>query len=286
MRWLAMVGLIAAIAAAGASPASPQGRSVRRPSSRPGIVIGEVTWVQGQVLRAEPPDKTAWKTAAAGNPVHTGDTLRTGADAVATLAFPWMTVSLGPSSMLSIPATAVLSTVLDQGRAEFSGAGRDIVKIVVGDAEVRGGGKLILRRASAQTTASALEGTFRVRASGRRVEIRAGQGSVVRAGAPPSAAVRLPPEPAFVQPGSEVGYVRSGRPVELRWQSVAGSAGYFVEVAEMHGSRVLLARESRESPFRVELPWLGTYRWRVFSRDSRGLESRPSAEGLLSVVER
>jgi hypothetical protein len=39
-------------------------------------------------------------------------------------------------------------------------------------------------------------------------------------------------------------------------------------------------------PIRVEIPWLGTYRWRVSARDPRGIESPPSAEGLICSVER
>jgi hypothetical protein len=268
-------------AAAGApeAPARPAG------ANKAGIAIGDVAWVAGQVMRAEPPQKQIWRPLVAGDKVRTGDTLRTAADAVATISFPWMEVSLGPSSMLSIPATAVLSTVVDQGRVEFSGAGRDIVKIVVGDAEVRGGGQLVLRRTSALTTASALKGTFRVRAMGRRVEIRAGEGTAVRAGAPPSLPAPLPAAPTDLQPGAEVTYLRAGRPIDLRWKA-GSSAGYHVEVLALQGEQVLLARDSLAPTVRIELPWLGTYRWRSFSRDERGFESRPSAEGLISVVER
>lgn len=269
------------MAQAAAGPAA----APEAPRTRAGIVIGDLAWVAGPVLRAEPPNKQAWKPVAAGDKVRTGDTLRTGIDGVATIAFPWMEVSLGPSAMLTIPATAVLSTVLDQGRAEFSGAGRDIVKIVVGDAEVRGGGRLVLRRSSAQTSASALKGSFRVRAAGRRVELKAGEGTSFAAGAAPSPPVALPAGPEDLHPGPDVAYVRSGRPVDLRWKQSA-AAGYHVEVLSLQGERVLLARDAASAPARVELPWLGTYRWRVFSRDPRGLESRPSEDGLISVVER
>ena len=49
---------------------------------------------------------------------------------------------------------------------------------------------------------------------------------------------------------------------------------------------MLLAREAGAPPLRLEIPWLGTYRWRVSARDARGIESRPSADGLICSVDR
>jgi hypothetical protein len=102
--------------------------------------------------------------------------------------------------MISIPASAVLSTVLDQGRAEFSGPGRDIVKIQVGEGEVRGGGRLVLRRTTGMTSASVLAGAFRVRAVGRTVELKAGQATVVMDGRAPLPASPLPAPPRSSSP--------------------------------------------------------------------------------------
>jgi hypothetical protein len=78
--------------------------------------------------------------------------------------------------------------------------------------------------------------------------------------------------------------VRSGQPVELRWTSTGPA--HRVEVLGLQGDEVLLAREAGTSPLRLELPWLGTYRWRVTARDARGVESRPSATGLVCSVDR
>jgi hypothetical protein len=50
--------------------------------------------------------------------------------------------------------------------------------------------------------------------------------------------------------------------------------------------QVLLARDVSAPPVRLELPWRGTYRWRVSARDGLGIESRPSSEGLICSVER
>jgi hypothetical protein len=270
--------LAVALVLAGAAPGQPA------PKTRAGIAIGDLTWTDREVLRSEPPDKTAWRPVAAGDKLRTGDTLRTGADAVARVDLPWMAVTLGPATMFTVPAAAVLSTVLEHGRAEFAGAGRDIVKIQVGEGEVRGGGRLVLRRTTGMTSASVLSGVFRVRASGRTVELKAGQGTVVMDGRAPLPASPLPAPPEKLKPGRDPVYVRSGRPVELRW-STAGEA-HHVELLGLKGDSVLLARDTSAPALQLEIPWLGTYRWRVSSRDARGIESAPSAEGLIVLVER
>jgi hypothetical protein len=59
-----------------------------------------------------------------------------------------------------------------------------------------------------------------------------------------------------------------------------------VEILALQGDGVLLARDASAPPLRLEIPWLGTYRWRVAARDARGLESPPSSDGLICAVER
>ena len=276
------LALAVVLGAAAAQAPAPAPDPPRPPGA--GIAIGDLTWADRDVERAELPNKSTWRRLGAGDKLRTGDTFRTAGDATARLEFPWMQVTLGPGTMLTIPASTVLSTVLEQGRAEFAGPGRDIVKIVVGDGEVRGGGRLVLRRSAGRSSAAAIEGAFRVRARGRTVEIKAGQGTVVVDGRPPEAAAPLPAPPRGLLPGPDPAYVRSGQPLELRW-APAGAAHY-VEILALHANEVLLAREAGAPPLRLEIPWLGTYRWRVFSRDARGVESRPSAEGLICSVDR
>ncbi len=274
---LTLLGLAAAVTA------FPQARPA---SGRPGIAIGDLVWTDGEVLRAEPPDKTSWRKVAAGDKLRTGDTLRTSEGAVARIEFPWMKLTLAPGSMVSIPASTVLSTVLDQGRAEFSGPGRDIVKIQVGEGEVRGGGRLVLRRAVGRTSVTALEGIFRVRSAGRIVEVKKGQGTLVVDGRAPEPARALPPSPRDLRPGADVGYVRAGQPVELRW--AAGGSSNHVELLALQGDddEILLARDVAATALQLSIPWLGTYRWRVSTRDARDVESPPSSAGLVCSVER
>jgi hypothetical protein len=283
--WLRVVG--ASAWALGPLAAAGQGAAAPPVAPRPrgaGIAIGELSWVGGVVERAELPAKVSWRRLVAGDKVRTGDTFRAADDATARLEFPWMAVTLAPSTMLTIPASTVLSTVLEQGRAEFAGPGRDLVKIRVGDGEIRGGGRLVLRRTPGRTSVSALEGAFRVRAAGRTSQVRAGEGTVIADGRPPDRPAPLPAAPRGLDPGKDAAYVRSGQPAVLRW-AAAGPA-HHVDILGLQGDEVLLARDVEGPPLRVLVPWLGTYRWRVSTRDARGVESRPSAEGLICSVER
>jgi hypothetical protein len=278
---------LAAVFVLGLGGVARGGQAPAPPPPRPpgaGIAIGEVAWADGEVERAELPQKSSWRRLGPGDDLRTGDTFRTSSIATTRLDFPWMAVSLGPSTMLTIPASTVLSTVLEQGRAEFAGPGPDIVKIRVGDGEVRGGGRLVLRRSVGRTSASVLEGSFRVRAAGRTVAIAAGQGTMVADGRPPEAPVPLPAAPRGLHPGKDPVYVRLGQPVELRW--TASDPSCHVEILALEKDDVLLARDTTASALRLEIPWLGTYRWRVSVRDARGIESRPSAEGLICSVDR
>jgi hypothetical protein len=283
IRSLAVVSALALTATARAGAQAPAPPAPPRPPGA-GIAIGELGWAARDVERAELPERRSWRRLAVGDKLRTGDTFRTSDDAVARLDFPWMAVTLGSSTMLTIPASTVLSTVLEQGRAEFAGPGRDIVKIRVGESEVRGGGRLVLRRSVGRTSATALEGAFRVRAAGRTVEIKRGEGTVVMDGRPPEAPAPLPAAPRGLAPGKDPVYVRVGQSVDLRW--TAGGPAHRVEILALKTDEVLFAREVGAPPIRLEIPWLGTYRWRVATRDARGIESPPSADGLICAVDK
>lgn len=274
----ALLAALVLVGAAAATPAPSRKKS-------PGIVVAKVVWGEQPVERSAE-GRSSWQRVREGDPMHTGDHLRTSATGVARLDFPWMMVTLGPGSELSVPPDAVLSTVLDRGRAEFSGEGRDIVKIEVGEGEIRGGGRLVLWREGERTAATALSGAFRVSARGRTVEIRAGEGTWLVDGQPPGDATPLPRSPDGLVPGSDPVYVSSGRAAELHWAPGTGASLHHVEVLSMRSDDVLLARNVSAPPARVEIPWLGTFRWRVSARAASGVESAPSSEGYVCVVER
>jgi len=275
-------GLVAVATLLGAAATAPAAPSRKK---SPGIVVAKLAWGEQPVERS-PEGRSAWKAVREGDPMHTGDHLRTSPTGVARLDFPWMVVTLGPGSELSVPPDAVLSTVLDRGRAEFSGEGRDIVKIEVGEGEIRGGGRLVLWREGTRTAATVLAGAFRVSARGRTVEIRGGEGTSLVDGQPPRDAAPLPGAPDGLVPGVDPVYVASGRTTELTWTPGKGDGGHHVEVLALQSDEVLLARNVSAPPARLEIPWLGTFRWRVSARAESGVESAPSSAGYVCVVER
>jgi hypothetical protein len=248
-----------------------------------GVSVAKLVWGDEPVERS-PVERESWSRLRASDPIRTGDRVRTSPRGVARLDFPWMAVTLGPSSEIQIPARTVLSTVLERGRAEFSGEGQDIVKIEVSRGEIRGGGRLVLWRVDGRTAATALAGAFRVSSAGRTVEIRAGEGTVMKDGQPPAPASPLPASPTGLVPGKDPVYVPSGQKAELHW--AADDRAHYLEVLDLRSDDVLLARDVGAPPARIDIPWVGTFRWRVSVRDGRGLESLPSAPGFICVVEK
>jgi hypothetical protein len=149
---------------------------------------------------------------------------------------------------------------------------------------VRGGGRVVVRREGASTRVAVLSGQFRVEAAGGAVDLARGQGTIVTAGKAPLEAVDLPPAPSDVVPGSDPVYVLKGQPATLTWTSRGSS--HHVQLLGIGRDEILVDRDVGPAPVPLEIPWLGTFRWRVSSRDPRGLEGLPSKEGVLCVVEK
>ncbi len=223
-----------------------------------------------------------WQAAATGTGVRTGDVVRTGRDATARFDFPWMTVSLSPGTTLRLGPGPVLATLLEEGRVALDAQG-DIVKLSTDEARVVGGGRAVVTREKGTTRVMALAGEFRVEAGGKRRTLAEGEGIVIAAGKPLPEPVRLPDAPKSLVPGDDVGYVKSGEPLPLAWDSPA--ARVHLEVLAVDGPLVLLDRVVAHPPYTLRLGWTGTFRWRVAALAASGLESRPSAEGLFCIVD-
>jgi hypothetical protein len=245
-----------------------------------GIRVARLAYAEGNVERA--PYRGSFKQAPEGSELSTGDRIRTGPGAVARLALPGMTLTVAPSSVVSIPPGIVLSLVLEQGRAEIRSDG-DIVKLRTDESRVRGGGRLVVRRGSGGPTAvAALDGRFTVTAADKDVTLGSGQGTVIEPKSPPTAPRPLAPAPSGLSPGSDALYVRPRQSTPVSWTSPA--AAYHVQVLAIDSEDVLLEQDVGSPPARVEIPWLGTFRWRVSSTGRDGLEGLPS-EGVICVVE-
>jgi hypothetical protein len=265
--------------------ASAAAKKPGAPPAAAGIPVATLTYLDRLVERESIPNPEGWRPVKEGDAVRTGDRLRTSPEGVARLQFPWMSVTAGPSTTLHIPASMILSTVLDEGRAEFEAGRREIVKVRTAEAEIRGAGRIVVRRERERTLvmAMALDGTFRVEAKGDVAVLDQGEGTSIRDGRPPANPVKLPDPPKVLHPGADPVYVRKGEPIVLRFTP---SAPAYVQILPMNGSEVLIAREVASSPATLEIPWEGTYRWRASLRDAQGFEGLPSEDGVVVVVEK
>ena len=283
-----VVAGVAPPASLGAPTPIPAPRATKPPPATPvaGVAVATLGWMDARVEREDALGKSGWHSIKQGDAVRTGDRLRTAPEGMARVDFPWMSVTAGPATVLHIPAEVVLSLVLGEGRGEFEGRGRDILKVRTADAVIRGTGRIVVRRESGRTLvmAMAMDGTFRVEASGEAVVLQAGEGTFVRDGEAPRPAQKLPEAPERLRPGADPLYVASGESATLTWSPAAASS--HVQVMALGSDEVLMARDVSHLPYTLLIPWEGTFRWRVSSRDAQGLESRPSEEGLICVVEK
>jgi hypothetical protein len=223
-----------------------------------------------------------WQAAAEGGPLAIGEAIRTGADAVARLELPWMSLTLSPGSTLRFPDAFLLSATLDGGRAMIDAPGLDALKLVTSGATVRGQGRAVVRKQGRSTLVTCLAGRFFVEGTGGLVSLTPGRGTVVADGGAPSAPqdVLAPPRDGL-WPAQDAVFVAPAEAVELRWK--AGAPSYQLELLPVGSDVVLLQRDVAAPPVKIEVPWEGAFRWRVSARDSRGLEGLPSADGLIAV---
>lgn len=223
-----------------------------------------------------------WQAAVEGGPLRIGEALRTSPDAVARLELPWMSITLGPGSIVRFPDSFLLSASLESGRALVEAQGHEALKIVTPEAEVRGQGRAVVRRQGQETLVTCLAGRFYVHGGESTVTLAAGRGTVVRSGRPPSLPEDVPVPPSQgLWPGKDPVYVTAGEPLELRWKGDA--PGYQLELLPVGSDVVLQQHDVAASPARIEVPWEGAFRWRVSARTTRGLEGLPSEDGLIAV---
>ncbi len=260
----ALLGAAPALGAALAKPAAP--------------ALARLSFVDRRVERSS---AEGWSEAKEGTALRLGEQLRTTAEAMARLDLPWMTITLSPGSALAFSDEYVLSALLAHGRVQLRADKREILKVVTGEAEVRGQGWAVLRREGQATFVTSLAGHFQVEGAGKTVALPPGTGTIVQAGKPPLPPLRLPEPPEGLSPGSDPRYVAPGEAVSLSW-TPRGRA-YQVEVLPVSSDHVLIQRDVGSPPWQVAIPWSGAFRWRVAALDERGLEGKPSAEGLICI---
>jgi hypothetical protein len=248
------------------------------PGSAPPPALARLSFVERRVERSS---DQGWHEAKEGTPLRLGERLRTAADALARMELPWMSMTLSPASTVAFPDQYLLAAVLEQGRMQLHSEKREILKLVTSEAEVRGQGWAVVRREGNATLVTSLAGRFLVEGAGKTVALPPGTGTIVREGKPPLPPLALPPPPEGLVPGSDPQYVAPGDTVLLSWTSRGGT--HQIEVLPVGSDEVLIQRDVGAPPWRVAIPWPGAFRWRVAARDERGLEGKPSAEGLICI---
>ncbi len=165
LAWGALAALLALPAAASAQGA---------------LALARVSLVERKVELAK--KGATWQAAVEGGPLQVGEALRTGPDAVARLELPWMALTVSPGSTLRFPDAFLLSASLESGRATIEAQGQDALKVVTGEAVVRGQGRAVVRRVGRDTLVTCLSGRFSVEGGESTVRLGPGQGTVVRSG--------------------------------------------------------------------------------------------------------
>jgi hypothetical protein len=216
-----------------------------------------------------------------GATLAAGHRLRTGDDGLVRAELAGMVLTLSSSSVLRLEGDPP-RPVLESGRVEVVSEG-ETVWIATAEAQVRGGGRIVVRRAGSQTRFMALLGGFRVTAAGEEIALSSGQGTRVAAGRAPDRPRPLPAAPQVVSPGLDPRYVHVNEPVPLTWFPVSTLVHF--QVLPFESPEAIVARDAEQGPVRVALQVPGLYRWRVSARDADGGESLPSTEGLICVVE-
>lgn len=151
------------------------------------------------------------------------------------------------------------------------------------EALVRGNGHVVVRREGELTLITVLEGRVLLTSGGTTRVVRTGEGALARLGAAPELSP-LPAAPTGLTPGVDPAYVVDGKGVALAWDGTHRE--HVVQVLELESDEVLLQREVKGRSVTLDVPWEGTFRWRVATRAASGLEGLPSVVGYFCRVAR
>jgi hypothetical protein len=251
-------------------------------AKKPAFPVARVSVVAGDVQHAVR-GGDSWSRVKDAADLRVGDRVRTGDDGLARFAFPWMAMTASPGTVVALPAAAVLTMVLEEGRAEQQSLRGAFVKLDTAEAHVRGVGSLAVTRQAGRTVVMVRQGEARVETRKGGVTLSAGQGTVVMAGSAPEPPSPLPEGPTLDAPLKDALYVVLDEPIALSWTPPAATS--VLELRALDSDTVVMQRIATGGTASVRIPWPGTYRWRVYSRDARGLESLPSADALVCAVE-
>lgn len=269
------VGVCASFAAL-AGAAAGQALAAQDPAT---VVVATVVLVDGKLefsRRGGP-----FRPAPEQQTLAVGDRVRTTAGSSARIEFPWTMVTLGDQTTIALEGDPTLSVRLDAGRIDMDPEA-ELIRLVTKEAVVSGAGRTVLRRDGASTFVVSLMGGADVEAGGKTVRLGVSR-SVLVSSEGPGEPVLQTEGPKVVFPGADPLYVRPNQTVRLEW--TGASPGYLLEVLPIDSQTPVISLDVTGSTREIRLPWLGTYRWRVTGRQG-AVETQPSGEGLICVVER
>jgi hypothetical protein len=259
-----------------------QGKGKAKPAPAPpsALEVARVAFIDGVVEVQHP--GAEWTRAAENQPLLVGDRLRTLKGGTASLDFPWIAVSVGDSSEISVPGGRVLTLQVERGRVDVDPE-QTLLRITTEEAEVTGSGRTLVRREGNATFVASANGGAEVEANGATVRLGLNKGTLITSGKAPAEPESLGPAPKVVSPRTDPRYIRPGQTVRLIWTGQEDA--YHLEILSMDSDTPVISLDVENREHDLKLTWLGTFRWRVAGRFGP-IESQPSGEGLICVVEK
>ncbi len=272
--------LLALLALAALAPAQTGKPKATPPPPPSALEVARVGFAEGgvEVQRGS----GAWTKATEEQPLLMGDRLRTLKGGTARLEFPWTAVAVGDGTEVSLQNNRVLTLQLDRGRIDIDPE-QALMRVVTGEATVSGTGRTLVRREGTTTFVGSYNGGADVEGKDKVVRLGINRGTVVNAGKVPSAPDALGPAPRVITPAADPSYVKPGEPVRLVWKGP--ETAYHLEVLSIDSDVPVVSIDVEGHEFELKLNWVGTFRWRVAGRIG-AIESQPSGEGLICVVEK
>ncbi|MEO8361603.1 MAG: hypothetical protein ABI672_16330 [Vicinamibacteria bacterium] len=224
----------------------------------------------------------AWTPALEDDPLSSGDRVRTLKGSTARLEFPWTAIAVGDDSEVSLEKARVLTLQLERGRIDIDPE-ETLLRTVTAEATISGSGRTIVRREGTTTFVGSYNGGADVESKGSIVRLGVNKGTVVNPSAAPAEAIAMAAPPKVISPSADPRYIRPGEPLRLIW--TGRQPTFHLEVLPIDSDVPVVSLDVASQEYDLRLDWLGTFRWRVAGR-SGAVESQPSGEGLICVVEK
>ncbi len=258
-------------------------RALKSPKKAPAearIEVALLAFAEGGVEFQTPGG--AWMKVTEDQALAIGDRVRTLQGGTTRLEFPWTAIAMSDGSEVSIENNRVLTLRLESGRIDLDPE-LTLIRVVTAEAAISGSGRTLVRREGKTTFVASYSGGAAVEAAGTVVRLGINRGTVVNAGAAPREPLVMAQAPRVVSPSADPRYVRLGEIVRLTW--TGREAFYHLDVLSIDSDVPVVSLDIGAREFDLRLNWLGTFRWRVSGRTG-AVESQPSGEGLICVVEK